>query len=105
MDQLNARRVLADEDHHGIVESSIFIRKNSNFFVELMLEGQKFYSAYFTNMLIPLLSDLVYPKSYKPGEMKCLSHGSKLTKSVLIKKSIQHNKTKLVGGKYKKLLI
>lgn len=101
VNQPKARWVLADEDPGEIVEPSIyqkkimvtiFIRKNGTFFVELLPEGQKFNSAYFTKSIIPLISDLAYPNGYKQGEKKCLlhfdnapSHRSNLTKSVLDK--------------------
>ena len=101
VNQPKARWVLADEDPGEIVEPSIyqkkimvtiFIRKNGTFFVELLPEGQKFNSSYFTKSIIPLISDLAYPNGYKQGEKKCLlhfdnapSHRSNLTKSVLAK--------------------
>lgn len=101
VNQPKARWVLADEDPGEIVEPSIyqkkimvtiFIRKNGTFFVELLPEGQKFNSAYFTKSIIPLISDLAYPNGYKQGDKKCLlhfdnapSHRSNLTKSVLAK--------------------
>lgn len=71
---------------------SIFVKKNGEFFVELLPEGQNFNSQYFIDVIIPKIYDLAYPKGWKTKDKKCLlhfdnapSHKSKITMETLAK--------------------
>ena len=83
INQPKARWVLVDDDPGDVLERSafqkkkmvtIFVKKNGDFFVELLPDGQNFNSKYFIDVIISKIYELAYPNGWKTKDKKCLLH-------------------------------
>ena len=53
---------------------TIFIKRNGNFFVELLPHGQTFNTEYFTTTILTQINNLAFPAGYHHGDKKALVH-------------------------------
>ena len=77
---------------------TIFIKKNGDFFIELLPDGDKFNSTYFNHVIIPQICNLAFPDGKVKYKKRALLHFDNATshKEQHVMETLNENHFKLI---------